>query len=416
MVKYLQNGGSMIEDQSLYIILSIGLMVFYFFISLILNGFTLISTVRLNQYKETKPDHFLKLTQFHEAFLHTPLTPELKIMIVMVQTILTPTPYYTVGWFLTQGFIYLLLSILSNLIAHKNPESTLVKLVPLISLVYYLTLPLRFLIIFIKKLLSPFFKSEVDHSLNEEELLNIIDEANLVETESNLIKRSIEFQDLIAEDILTPRVEMVALDVSWSIDKIIEVMKENEYSRYPIYQKSMDHIIGVIHAKDLKYLEDRDLNIRKIIKPAIFIPESYPITKLLKQFQSSKNHIAIVIDEHGGTAGLISLEDILEELVGEIWDEHDEVEIELTTMSDDELIVLGSMDLSEFVEQTHFPIDPESIDALTVGGWIIEEMGKIPTPSQTIDIADWKITILEADEKRILKLLFAQNKKEFLEN
>ncbi len=245
--------------------------------------------------------------------------------------------------------------------------------------------------------------------MTEQELLNIIDEAQseggLQESEGDLIRRSIEFNDLLVEEILTPRVDLVALDIKWNKDKILRVLEENEYSRYPVYKDSIDTIIGVVHTKDFKQLNDDFSNLEDIINPVIFVPESYKISELLKLIQKNKSHLAVIIDEYGGTAGIVTLEDIVEELVGEIWVEHDEEELEITQVNPYQTIVLASVELYKLEEAIDYDLDSQESDASTVGGWIIELTGKIPKVSQEVFYKDLKITILEADEKKIIKVL-----------
>lgn len=245
--------------------------------------------------------------------------------------------------------------------------------------------------------------------MTEQELLNIIDEAQseggLQEDEGDLIRRSIEFNELIAEEILTPRVDLIAIDRQWDLEKIVDLIDENNYSRYPVYQNSIDTIIGVVHSKDFRVFDKEDYDLSKIIKPVIFIPESYKISKLLKQIQQNKSHLAVVIDEHGGTAGIITLEDIVEELVGEIWDEHDEEEAEITQVNDHQYIILGSFELYKMEEELEVDINSDESDASTVGGWLIQHLGKIPQISSTIQIQNLKFTILDADEKKVIKVL-----------
>lgn len=306
-------------------------------------------------------------------------------------------------------FTIVIIEVLALAISKVNPDKTILKMSWVIKFLLLLSYPLYLISHLFLGLFSLFFKPEVENIMTEQELLNIIDEAEaeggLAESEGDLIRRSIEFNDLIAEEILTPRVDLVALDKAWSLEKIESIIDENNYSRYPVYQDSIDTIIGVVHSKDFRLFDNEDYDLSRIVKPVIFVPESYKISKLLKQIQQNKSHLAVVIDEHGGTAGIITLEDIVEELVGEIWDEHDEEESELTKVNDEQFIILGSLELYKLEEALEIDLDSEQSDASTVGGWIVEHLGRIPQISQTLFFNNLKMTILDGDEKKVIKIL-----------
>jgi CBS domain containing-hemolysin-like protein len=304
--------------------------------------------------------------------------------------------------------VVMITEVLALPLSRINPDKTITTLSWPIKWLLILFSPVYLLFDLLLKLLSIFFKPELENIITEQELLNIIDEAQseggLQESEGDLIRRSIEFNDLLAEEILTPRVDLVALDLKWNKERIINTLDENEFSRYPVYNETIDTIVGVVHSKDFKKLDER-FDLTDIVKPVIFVPESYKISKLLKQIQQSKSHLVVVIDEHGGTAGIVTLEDIVEELVGEIWDEHDEEEREITQVNDHQFIVLASVELYKFEEAIDIDLQSDDSDASTVGGWIIELTGNIPTISQEFTYNNLHMTILDADEKKIIKVL-----------
>lgn len=387
----------------------IGLFILLTLSSIIQNTFNLISSVRLqNLYVagDQKAKTILDLLDNQNRIF---LTIKIMKSLLMVGIVLAFS-LLTSFWFafLFSVITILISEILALSISKVNPDKTILSLSWLIKFSINIFTPLYLISDIILKVFSIFFKPEIENIITEQELLNIIDEAQseggLQESEGDLIRRSIEFNDLLAEEILTPRVDLVALDLKWDKEKILKVLDENEYSRYPVYNDSIDTIIGVVHSKDFKKLNDT-FDLRQIVKPVIFVPESYKISKLLKQIQQSKSHLAVIIDEHGGTAGIVTLEDIVEELVGEIWDEHDDEEREITEVNENQYIVLASVELYKLEEALEIDLQSDDSDASTVGGWIIELLGKIPSISDSIKYKNLNISILDADEKKIIKVL-----------
>lgn len=397
--------GFMLEDQQITIFYLLLILGVFFLFTLLKTIIQQISIVRLKLLKQD----ISAIEKLIDILDESNLFIGLNLVLVSLGGYLLFSFYHWPS-FIIYAIILQLLNELAMALALVNPERLFLKLYPLVKFIQFLFGWFAWLLALTQKSFKKLFKSQVDGGMNEQELLNILDEAqsegSLQETETTLIKRSIEFNDVLVEEILMPRVDMVALDISWPIEKIKQVVFENGYSRYPVYEDSIDQIIGVLHTKDLFGQTTQSKQLNDLIKNVLFVPESYKISKLLKQFQVHKTHLAIVIDEHGGTAGLVTLEDIVEELVGEIWDEHDDVEVDLTRISDHQYIVLGSMDLYELVEQLEIKLDQTQVDATTVGGWVVEELGKVPAISTTIDYQGWNITILEADEKKVIKLNF----------
>ena len=185
------------------------------------------------------------------------------------------------------------------------------------------------------------------------------------------------------------------------------------YSRLPIFEDTIDHIVGIIYQKDF-YSDVYHANkeISEIIRPALFVPKNKKIGVLLKELQQKKIHIAVVLDEYGGTVGIITLEDILEELVGEIWDEYDEVSSEIEKKSETEYLVLGSASTDKVFEALHIKVDNDEIQSGIINGWIMSELGRVPEKEDSFEYKGYKITVMEMDEKRVEKVQFAQIKKE----
>ncbi len=230
-------------------------------------------------------------------------------------------------------------------------------------------------------------------------------EGSLQEAEGDLIRRSIEFNDLDVYSILTPRVDVVAINFDWDPEKIKEVIEESEYSRLPVYKNTIDTIIGVIHVKDYIKMLQKDQSFESIIKQVVFTPTYYEVSKLLRQFQVSKSHMAVVVDEYGGTAGIVTLEDILEELVGEIWDEHDDVELDIQAINPTQYLVSGNTSLDHFFDTFGIEYEDSDYDSTRVGGWVLDIMNKIPEVGEQFDFQHMNITVMEADDRRVYRIM-----------
>lgn len=292
-------------------------------------------------------------------------------------------------------------------IAKESPEKFAMFSAPFINVLIYLLTPFNFLFKQWKKLLSLVYKSDDKHSITEEELLTIVEEAEqeggIDEQESTLIRSAIEFSEQEAVDILTPRVDITGAPVDSTKEEIAAIFAETGYSRLPLYRDTIDHIVGIIYQKDFhNYIYHTNKTIDSIIRPALFITKSRKIGELLKELQQKKLHIAVVLDEYGGTVGIVTLEDILEELVGEIWDEHDEVMQEIVKISDTEYDVLGSADLEDLFDV--LDMEEEELDVLTVSGWVMEILERVPVEGDTFEYKNLKVSVLKMDEKRVDKI------------
>ncbi len=241
----------------------------------------------------------------------------------------------------------------------------------------------------------------------EEELLNLVQEAEndgeLAEEESTLIRNAIGFNELVVSDILTPRVDIVAISKNESIEEIAEKFFESGFSRFPVYDGTIDSIVGIINEKDFNnYVIHRKRTVESIIKPIQFVPHSMELFKLLKLLQKKKSHMAVVTDDYGGTMGIVTLEDILEELVGEIWDEHDKVKSDLEEISENECNVAGGLNLDKLFD--YFDMENDFPEVSTVSGLIIELLGRIPNEGESTNYKGLKFSVLKKDYRRIMKI------------
>ena len=228
-------------------------------------------------------------------------------------------------------------------------------------------------------------------------------EGGIDEQEGDLIKSAIEFNDMEAGEILTPRVDLTAVDIEEDQQAIYNIFMETKFSRIPVYKETIDNIVGVIHQRDFfVMIRTKGQTMEDIIKPAIFVSESIKISKLIKHLQNSQSHMAIVTDEYGGTKGIVTMEDILEELVGEIWDEHDDVVEDLEKISETEYLVSGSADVEEVLEL--FGLTEET-EQNTVTGWVMEKLEKMPEIGDMFEEDGLHVTVKELDGRRVGKVL-----------
>lgn len=302
-------------------------------------------------------------------------------------------------------------------IAKESPEKFAMFSAPFLNMLMVLLTPFNFLFGQWKKLLSIIIKSTDESGITEEELLSIVEEAKqdggIDEQENMLIRSVLEFTEQEAVDILTPRIDITAVSTETTKEEIATVVADTAYSRLPIFEDTIDHIVGIIYQKDFyNYVYRADKEISEIIRPALFVPQNKKIGILLKELQNKKIHIAVVLDEYGGTVGIITLEDILEELVGEIWDEYDEVSSEIEKKSETEYIVLGNADIDKVFEVLNIEVADEEVQSGIINGWIMNELGRVPEKEDCFEYKGYQITVLEMNEKRVEKVLFVKKKNE----
>ena len=305
-----------------------------------------------------------------------------------------------------------------KMLAKEKPESIGMGVYPFLLSIYYLLFPLTALFMFWKKLIKNIFRIKSAAAITDEELLTYVEEAEseggIEKHESSLIRNAIEFEDVDVADIMKPRVEVVAVGVEDSLEKIERKFIENAFSRMPVYSETIDNIIGILHERDFRLALTGEKNLSQILKKNICIPQSMKISTALRMLQKQKTQMAVVVDEHGGTSGVVTMEDILEELVGEIWDEHDEEEVLIRRVSDDTFIVSGSENLQDMFEALGVKTLTE-FDSHTVGGFITEVAEKIPLKGEKFTFENLDITVIKADIKRVLEVkikLIAPNEDE----
>ncbi len=294
-------------------------------------------------------------------------------------------------------------------LAKESPEKFAMFSAPILKVIMILLTPLNWLFMKWKKLLSKLFKNKDTQSMTEEELMTIVEEAEedggIDEHEGELIRSAIEFNDVSVQDILTHRVDLIAIDDEMSNEEIKEVFLNNGLSRLPVYKDTIDHIIGVLHEKDfMAFLNKGGTDYHSVIQQVLFIPENMKISNLLRSLQKSKTHLAVVVDEFGGTAGIVTMEDILEELVGEIWDEHDEVIETFQKLDEVTTLVNCSADLDDLFEVLDIKQDPDSFDSTTVSGWVMEELDRLPEEGDSFAFEGYQVTVMKVDDRRVAQI------------
>lgn len=287
-------------------------------------------------------------------------------------------------------------------IAKDFPEKFAMAVVPFVKVLCIILSPINFVFSSWKNLISKVFKNDENRGLTEEELLTMVEEAQddggINDEEGELIRNAIEFNDIQVSDVHTPRVDVVAIDENDSREEIDRVFCESNFTRLPVYKDTIDNIIGVINQKDFYNSNKFKGNIKDIMSKPLYVIPNMKISELLQKLQTNKTHIAVITDEYGGTVGIVTLEDILEELVGEIWDEHDEIVEDFIKTGENEYRVLGSADLDDFFDLFDMKNEFESS---TVGGWITEEMNRFPKVGDSFVYKQLTVTVTKANSRRI---------------
>jgi len=301
-------------------------------------------------------------------------------------------------------------------LAKKSPEKFALFSYPFINCLMTILKPITFIFEKFEDLLDKIFKSEDNDQYRAEEFVTLVEEAKdddvLEEDEADLITNAIEFNEVVVSDIFTPRVDVIAVDIDDdNLETIEKLFRDSGYSRLPVYKDSLDHIVGVLHEKEFYsiYYKKNDRKIKDILQSVVYTSEHIEVSAVLKQLQNEKCHMAVVLDEYGGTAGIITMEDILEELVGEIYDEHDEVIEYYKKIDENTYLVNCDVEIYDFFE--HFEIDTEEDDDYefnTLSAFVIYMMNKIPDVGESFEYKNMLITVTKSNEKTVdeVKVVF----------
>ncbi len=268
------------------------------------------------------------------------------------------------------------------------------------------------------KLFSLLWRNTKDPAvtITEEELETILDTAEdagvIDETETELLQSALEFTDMDAGDILTPRIDVVGFDISDSMEHILQVINDTQFSRYLVYERTVDHVVGILYVKHLlkELVDNPNVRLEDLILEPVFIPKSMHLHDIMNEFRNSQTHMAVVADEYGGITGIVTMEDVLEQLVGEIWDENDDIVNDWQTLGKDRYECAGDLNLTEFCD--YLDLDDEDLDTTcaTVGGWATEKIGAMPVAFDAFDFDRFTMLVKEVDENhRILRLLILEH-------
>ncbi len=339
------------------------------------------------------------------------------ISLASIATVLFIGLYGDIGATISTAVITVIVLIFGEIspksLAKDSPEKFAMFSAPFINVLIILLTPLNFIFSQWKKLLSKIFKIEESQGISQEELLMIVDEVqqdgSIDDNSGELIRSAIEFRDLKAEEILTHRMDLEAVSINADKQEIAEKFSQTKFSRLLIYDTSIDNIVGVIHQKDF-YIDGAisPQSVSEIMSAPVFVQQSDKINDILKTLQKEKSHVAVVLDEYCGTLGIVTMEDILEELVGEIWDEHDEVVESFIKTGENTYTVECSITTEEFFEFFELKPDEESV---SLSGWIMEKLGDVPNANDSFSYEHLDITVLEVDIHRTEKISVRVNEK-----
>ena len=301
-------------------------------------------------------------------------------------------------------------------LAKQIPDKFAMFAAPFLKLLMIIFFVFTFIFKKWQDLISKLVKSKDEDIVTEEEILTLVEEAaedgSINESESELIKSAIEFGDLEVIDIFTPRVDIIALPKDATYEDIDNAFSGNPFSRLPIYDEDIDHIVGIIYYKDFYQAEEQNFKLENIIKQPMFVMKHKLVNELLKEFQTQKQHFAVVADEFGSVAGIVTMEDILEEIVGEIWDEYDEIFEEIKQVSETVYIISGKANVDKVLEV--FDIEKD-IEPVTVNGWIAEELKTLPTRGTKLRFENLNIEVIKMKGRRIDSIKVTVLPKEIIE-
>ena len=396
------------------------LVIFSAYFSATETAFTSVNRIRIKNLAgdgDKKAKVVLDLSEKFDSLLSTILVGNNIVNIAMssMATVLFIQWYPMYGATIATIVITLVVLIFGEIspksLAKENPEKFAMLSAPLLKFFMVILSPINWIFGQWKKLIARLFNSSGVNPITEDELLTIVEEA---ETEggidgdqSELIQNAIEFNDLEAWDVLTPRVDIKAIEIDETQDEIAELFLSTGFSRLPVYEDDLDNIVGVLNQKDFhNYIKGTDVPVSEYVKPVIFVAGSMKIAQLLKRLQTVKTHIAIIVDEYGGTSGLVTMEDIIEELVGEIYDEHDAAALQdIVQQQDGSYRVLCGTNIDKMFD--YFDVE-EEIDATTVNGWVVLQIDKLPSVGDHFvyeaDCKRFDVTVTKADQRKALEI------------
>lgn len=383
-------------------------------------AFTSVNRIRLKNMAndgDHKAREVLELSDDYDSLLSTILVGNNIVNIAMssIATVLFIGLYPKYGATIATAAVTVVVLIFGEIspksLAKEHPEKFAMFSAPFIKLLMFLLKPINWIFSQWKKILAKVFNADGARPITEDELLTIVEEAEteggIDEGQSELIQNAIEFNNLEAWDVLTPRVDIMAIEVDEDEDEVAKMFLETGFSRLPVYEDDLDNIVGVLNQKDFhNHVKGGKAPISEWVKPVIFVAGSMRIAQLLRKLQTVKTHIAIIVDEYGGTSGLVTMEDIIEELIGEIYDEHDAAELQdIVLQQDGTYRVLCGTNIDKMFD--YFDVE-EEIDATTVNGWVVLQIDKLPSVGDHFvykaDYKEFDVTVTKADPRKALEI------------
>ena len=300
-------------------------------------------------------------------------------------------------------------------LAKESPEMTALRNAPLLNFFVFVFSPINLLMTGWKIILMKIFPKKDDRAVTEDELLTYVEEVRqeggINIHEEQMIRHAIEFDDLKVSGIFTPRVDVAAVSITSSAEEIDKKFIATGFSRLPVYQDTIDNIIGIIVLKDFYHEVMKNIKTpAMIVKPVVFVTKTIKIPKLLKTLQEKHAQMAVIVDEHGGTLGIATIEDIVEVLVGEIWDEHDKVVEMIKKNTDSSFTVMGNVNFKDMLETMEKQYDSEEIPATTIANWIMENFGRLPKVNEELTWKDLTIKVLKVSRQRVMEVMITHNK------
>lgn len=405
-----------------YILVMVVLVVMSAYFSATETAFTSINKTRLKSMVEKgdkKAELVLSIAENYDKLLSTILVGNniVNIALASMGAALFVKLFPIYGAAISSVVITIIVLIFGEIspksIAKDAPEGFAMFSAPIIRAFIVILTPVNFLFSSWKKLLAKIIKVEENGKMSQEELLVLVDEVEqdgTIDTdEGDLLRNAIEFTEQRAEDVLTHRVDIEAVPLDVDKKEVARLFAETRFSRLLVYDESIDNIVGVVHLKDF-YDEEgiADKSIEELMSTPVFAQRTEKINDLLKELQTNKSHIAVILDEFGGTLGIVTMEDILEELVGEIWDEHDEVVEDFTAISENKFLVDCSADFEDFCEKFDIEQDEETA---SISGWIMEQLDKVPEVGDSFVYGNLEIIVTETDYHRVEKIQVLVNEK-----
>ena len=384
-------------------------------------AFSTVNKIRLRNYVDggsTKAQRALEIAEDYDNVLSTILIGNnvVNIASTAIATILFTNLFGASGAAISTAVMTVLVLIFGEILpksyAKENSEALALRFAAPLGMLMTVLKPFVWFFVKLTGMMARFTGSgDNSPSVTEQELKVIIEtiegEGVLEEQESDLVQSALEFDEIDAQEVITPRVDMIAVDIDDPIEETIKTVMESRYTRIPVYQGSTDNIIGILQARDLleSIIRGGEIDLRRLLSDPLFVHKTKKISTLLSDFKRNKVHIAVVTDDYGGTMGIVTMEDLLEELVGDIWDEDEEEVQELVQVGENRYEVTGDMNVYEMFEQ--LGVDDRSFDSdyNTISGWAMEMLEHIPEVGESFTYNNLTITVLEQENQRIIKLL-----------